>query len=182
VPLPIAGRGHEAAATRDFVWFVYGSSLDHEAFATWAAEHGYALPSMRGARRARLPGFGLVFDVASRSWGGAVASLAEATGDVVEGLAVPMPGAARGLVEHREGAVSGLYTAIEVVLQDVETGAAIPAIAFRASASRRLHGYAPPAPAYIETVIRGARASGLSEEWIHRLEALRSSASATGHP
>ena len=111
-----------------------------------------------------------------------MASLAESPGDVVEGLAVPMPGAARGLVDHREGAVSGLYTAIDVTLLDAETGAAIPALAFRASASRRLHGDAPPAPAYLDTVIRGARASGLSEEWLHRLESLRHPASATHHP
>ncbi len=182
MPLPIAGRGHEAAATRDFTWFVYGSSLDRDSFAKWAAEHGYATPSMRGARRARLPGYRLAFDVASRAWGGAVASLAESPGDVVEGLAVPMPGSARGLVDHREGALSGLYAAIEVTLQDVETGAAIPAVAYQAGRSRRLHGETPPAPAYLDTIIRGARASGLSEEWVHRLEALRSSSSAAGHP
>ena len=171
--LPIAGKGHEAPAGRDFTWFVYGSSLDREAFAAWAGEHGYALPPMERARPARLPGFRIAFDVVSRSWGGAVASLVEAPGDVVEGLAVPMPGSARGLVEHKEGAVSGLYTAIEVTLQDGRTGAAIPAIAFRAAASRRLSSDARPAPAYLAVLVRGARASGLSAEWIHRLEALR---------
>jgi hypothetical protein len=68
--LPIAGKGHEAPAGLDFTWFVYGSSLEREAFA-------------------------------------------------------------------------------------------------------RLSSDARPAPAYLEVLVRGARASGLSEEWIHRLEALR---------
>ena len=62
-------------AAADFVWFVYGSSLDRAAFAEWASSHGYQLPELSRARPARLPGFRLSFDVVSRHWGGAVASL-----------------------------------------------------------------------------------------------------------
>jgi hypothetical protein len=156
------------------VWFVYGSSLDREAFAAWAAEHGQAVPSFAGARRARLLGFRLAFDVVSRSWGGAVASLAPAPGDFVEGLAVPMPGASRGLVDHREGAASGLYEAIEVQLTPVDGGAPIAAIAYRGARSRRLASDAPPSAAYLGVLLRGARASGLSDEWIRRIESLAS--------
>jgi gamma-glutamylcyclotransferase len=174
--LPIAGKPHGAAAGADFTWFVYGSSLDRETFAAWARDHGHAVPPMTGARRARLPGFRLAFDVVSRAWHGVVADLAEAPGDLVEGLAVPMPGSARGLVEHREGAAYGLYVPFEVSLQDAETGAPIRAIAFRAASSRRLPAESAPSEAYLEVLVRGARASGLSENWIHRLEGLRGNA------
>jgi hypothetical protein len=170
--LPLAGKAHEASAGPDFVWFVYGSSLDHEAFAAWAAEHGHAVPSFAGARRARLLGFRLAFDVVSRSWGGAVASLAPSPGDFVEGLAVPMPGTSRGLVDQKEGALSGLYEAIEVQLTPAEGGAPIAAIAYRGARSRRLASHAPPSAAYLEVLLRGARASGLSEDWIRRIEAI----------
>jgi gamma-glutamylcyclotransferase len=172
--LPL-GKAHEASASADFVWFVYGSSLDREAFAGWAAEHGYTLPSFAGARRARLLGFRLSFDVVSRAWRGAVASLAPAPGDFVEGLAVQMPGASRGLVDHREGAISGLYEAFDVQLTPVDSGEPIAAIAYRGARSRRLASDAPPSAAYLEVLLRGARASGLSEDWLRRMEALATS-------
>ena len=170
--IPITGKAHEAAAGADFTWFVYGSSLDRAAFAEWATAHGYVVPDFARARPARLAGWRLAFDVVSRFWGGAVASLAEAPGEFVEGLAVPMPGTARGLVEHKEGAVSGLYTALEVSLQPTGGGPAIPAVAFRAAAAHRLPAEARPAPAYLAVMVAGARAAGLSEAWRARLEAL----------
>ncbi|WP_242345617.1 gamma-glutamylcyclotransferase [Anaeromyxobacter terrae] len=83
-----------------------------------------------------------------------------------------MPGASRGLADHKEGAVSGLYEAFEVQLSPVGGGPHIPAIAYRAANSRRLANDAPPSPAYLEVLLRGARARGLSEDWIRRLEAL----------
>ena len=171
--LPVFGKAHETpAAAAPFTWFVYGSSLDRAAFAEWAGSHGYPVPDFAGAVAARLPGYRLAFDVVSRHWGGAVASLTEAPGDQVEGLALPMPAEARGLVEHKEGAVSGLYTAIPVMLEPVAGGPAIPAVAFRAAAGRRLSVEGPPAPAYVEVMLRGARATGLSPGWIARLGAL----------
>lgn len=167
--LPVFGKAHEAKPAADFVWFVYGSSLDRPAFAEWAAGHGYQLPDLSRARPARLPGYRLAFDVVSRHWGGAVASLAEAPGDWVEGLAVPLPGTARGLVDHKEGAVSGLFEPFEVTLRDAG-GEELPALAYRTAPARRLPAEAPPAPAWLEVVRRGARAAGLSEEWLARLD------------
>ena len=147
MPIPIFGKAHEAQAGADFTWFVYGSSLDLAAFSTWAASHGYVLPDFSKARPARLAGWRIAFDVVSNYWGGAVASLAEAPGQFVEGLAIPMPGAARGLVEHKEGAVSGLYAAFPVSLTPVAGGPPIPALAYRAAPERRLAAeeLAPPA-------------------------------------
>jgi gamma-glutamylcyclotransferase len=173
MPLPVFGKAHEAkAGTSGFTWFVYGSSLDRAAFAEWAGSHGYPVPGFGGAAPARLHGFRLAFDVVSRHWGGAVASLTEAPGEFVEGLAVPLPPEARGLVEHKEGAVSGLYSAFEVTLLPVAGGTPIPAVAFRATARRLLPAEAPPSPAYLEVMVRGAQASGLSQAWLERLAAL----------
>jgi len=170
--LPISGKAHQAAAGADFTWFVYGSSLDRAAFAEWSTAHGYLVPDFARAGPARLPGWRLSFDVVSKFWGGAVASLVEAPGQFVEGLAVPMSGSARGLVEHKEGAVSGLTTAFDVTLQPVAGGPAIPAVAFRAAAARRLPAEAPPAPAYLAVMVKGAKDAGLSTEWRAALEAL----------
>lgn len=169
--LPVFGKAHEARPSSDFVWFVYGSSLDRAAFAGWAGEHGYANPDLSRARPARLHGFRLAFDVVSRHWGGAVASLTESEGDWVEGLAVPMPGSARGLVDHKEGGVSGLFEPLQVTIRYPD-GRELAALAYRTAASRRLPAEEPPSPAYLDVLRRGARASGLSAEWQGRLARL----------
>jgi hypothetical protein len=171
-PFHVVGKAHAAAAAAaDFTWFVYGSSLDRDAFAAWAADHGYRVPDFSAARPARLPGWRIAFDAPSRMWGGAVASLVTAPGDAVEGLALPMPASARGLVDHKEGAISGLYEPFPVVLETAS--GTVPAVAYRVAEARRLPAEGPPAPAYLEVLLRGARAAGLSEGWQARLAALR---------
>lgn len=169
--LPVVGKAHEEGrAGAPFVWFIYGSSLDRDAFAHWAGEHGYRVPDFSAARPARLDGFRLAFDVQSRFWGGAVASLREAPGESVEGLALPMPGEARGLVDHKEGAISGLYTMMPVELAPLDGGEPIRAVAYRAA--RPLDRELPPSRAFVETLVKGARASGLSAAWVDRLQRL----------
>jgi len=172
-PFHVVGKAHEAPEGIDFVWFVYGSSLDREAFAAWASQHGYRLPDLSKARPARLRGFRLAFDAPSRSWGGAVASLVESPGDHVEGLALPLPGEARGLVDHKEGAISGLYAPFHVSLDPVDGGAPLSAVAYRSAPARRLPSEEVPSPAYLEVLLKGARQVGLSPEWVARLESLR---------
>jgi gamma-glutamylcyclotransferase len=168
--LPVVGKAHEARAGAPFVWFIYGSSLDRDAFAAWAGEHGYRLPDFSRAQPARLDGFRLAFDVQSRFWGGAVASLREERGEWVEGLALPMPGDARGLVDHKEGAISGLYEPFAVEVTPLDGGAPIAAVAYRAA--RTLDRETEPARAFLETLVKGARDSGLSPGWVARLAAL----------
>jgi hypothetical protein len=156
------GKAHEAGAGAPFNWFIYGSSLDVEAFRAWAGEHGYSLPDFSRAQPARLDGFRLSFDVRSRFWGGAVASLVEAPGQFVEGLSLPMPGEARGLVDHKEGAISGLYVTFPVEI--AVGGGKVQALAYRAA--RPLPSEETPSAAFLQTLVRGARAWKLSDEWI----------------
>ena len=172
MPLPVSGAAHVARAGADFVWFVYGSTLDREAFCVWAGEHGYALPDTSRAFPARLEGWRLSFDVVSRYWGGAVGSLTPAPGRQVEGLALFMPGAARGLADHKEGAVSGLYRAEPVAVKPLADGDPVAAVTYLANPERRLASEQPPAAAWLEAVIRGARSAGLSPGWIAELERL----------
>jgi hypothetical protein len=172
VKLPVVGKAHEAeAASTGFTWFIYGSSLDRDAFQHWAKEHGYVPPDLSRGVPSRLTGYRLAFDVMSRFWGGATASLVEDAGGSVEGLALPMPPEARGLVDHKEGAISGLYEPFAVEVVPLPGGAPIAAVAYRAAASRRLPSEAPPARAFVETLIRGAEAAGLTPGWIAQLRA-----------
>src|SRR5579859_3447426 len=157
----------QAVASGDFVWFVYGSSLDFDAFATWAREHGYRLPDPAKAEPARLPGWRLAFNVRSNFWGGVVASVAEAPGETVEGLAWSLPAGALGLVRHKEGVLSGLY---EERKAKVAAASGEKEAHLYVAASTRTVPEAKPAARFLETLIKGARERGLSGEWIARLE------------
>lgn len=168
--LPVVGKAHEAGAGAPFVWFIYGSSLDRDAFAAWADEHGYRMPDFSRAQPARLDGFRLAFDVQSKFWGGTVASLRAAPGEHVEGLALPLPGEARGLVDHKEGAISGLYSAFAVEVTPLAGGDKVAAVAYRAARPMAQEG--TPSRRFVETLVRGARASGLSAAWVDRFSRL----------
>ena len=184
--LPVVGKAHEARRGEPFVWFVYGSSLDRDAFARWADEHGYRVPDFKGAIVVRLENFRLAFDVRSRFWGGAVASLVEEEGAFVEGIALPVGGDLHALVEHKEGAISGLYAATTVTVTPIvkpvpkwssekprELPPFLRAVAYVAAADRRLPAEEPPSADFIEAVIRGAKSFGLSKEWLDKLATYR---------
>ena len=172
--LPVVGKAHEAkAAPESFHWFIYGSSLDREAFAAWAGQHGYRVPDFAAAVPARLDGWRLAFDVRSNFWGGTVASVTEAPGGHVEGIALPLEGAARGLVDHKEGAISGLYEPFAASVQPLAGGAPIKVLVYRAAANKRMPTEQPPAARFLDTLIKGASDFGLSEDYRKSLEALR---------
>ncbi len=170
--LPVVGKAHEAQAGVAFHWFIYGSSLDRAAFEAWAKEHGYRVPDFASAVPARLDGYRLSFDVRSKFWGGATASLTEAAGQSVEGIALPLPGESRGLVDHKEGAMSGLYRPFPVSVTPLAGGAAVAAVAYRAADDRRLPAEEAPSKTFVQTVVRGGRAFGLSDAYLARLESL----------
>jgi hypothetical protein len=169
--LPVVGKAHEAGAgERPFQWFIYGSSLDREAFAAWCAQHGYVLPDFARAMAVRLDGYRLAFDVQSRFWGGAVASLRAAAGEHVQGLALPMSASARGLVDHKEGAISGLYEPFLVRVQPLAGGEPFDAVAYRAARPQSTEQ--PPSPSFLRTLIAGARSCGLGADYVAFLERL----------
>ena len=157
-PLNVVGRAHQAAGGPGFTWFVYGSSLDTEAFAGWARDHGYRVPDFSAARPARLRGWRLAFDAPSRMWGGPVASLTEAPGDAVEGLAVPMPGEAARPRRPQGGRGLGALRARRGDARDRRR----TRCRRWPSGWRRRAGSPPmdlPRPPYLDVMLRGARAS-----------------------
>ena len=163
--LPIVGSAHEQAAPQGFTWFIYSSSLSKRAFAEWAERHHYPVPDFSPAVPARLPDHRLTFDVQSGFWGGAVASLVAAPGHSVEGIALPLPGSSRTLVDHKEGALSGLYEPFPAKVVPLAGGPAIDALVFRASANKRLPAEATPSPSFVAALREGAKDFGLSDAY-----------------
>jgi gamma-glutamylcyclotransferase len=157
----------QTAAETGFRWFVYGSTLDFDAFRGWCGEHGYVLPDLSAARPAVLPGWRLAFNVRSNFWGGTVASLVEDKEGRVEGVVIPLLAEALGFVRHKEGVVSGLYEEREASC--LVDGKPVTAKVYLASPARTVPEGAP-APRFLQTILKGARERGLSAGWIALLE------------
>jgi hypothetical protein len=100
-----------------------------------------------------------------------VASLAEDATAAVEGIAVPLPADRACLVDHKEGAISGLYVPLQVSVAPLQAGEAISALAFRAAPDRRLPADAPPSRRFLEALIRGAQSWKLSDAYVASLQA-----------
>lgn len=167
-PLP-QFNAPQATAPGDFSWFVYGSTLDFDAFKEWCGQHGYRMPDLATVKPAKLSGWRLCFNVRSNFWGGVVASLVPQDGAHVEGVFIPLPADSLGFVHHKEGVNSGLFEERTVVCE-VE-GATRDCRVYVAAASRVVPETAP-APRFLATIAKGARERGLSKEWIASLEKL----------
>jgi gamma-glutamylcyclotransferase len=171
--LPIVGSAHEKPSGAGFTWFIYGSSLSKAAFETWAERHQYPLPDFSRAIPARLSGYRLSFDIPSGFWEGAVASLLPAPDHAVEGIALPLPGMSRVLVDHKEGALSGLYEPFSVTVTPLSGGEGIEALAYRSNPERRLAGESAVSPAFLEALREGAKEWGLSATYQEELSRIR---------
>lgn len=154
----------------DFLWFVYGSTLDFDALRHWCGEHGYRLPDVENAKPARLPGWRLAFNVRSNFWGGAVASLVEDPPSGVEGIAIPVGAGGLGFVRHKEGVLSGLFEEREGTC---EIGGEKQPCRFYVANPARTVPEEKPAGRFLDTVLKGAKERGLSEAWQKTLESLR---------
>jgi gamma-glutamylcyclotransferase len=171
--LPIFSAPQHAAEA-DFNWFVYGSSLDFDALASWCAEHGYRPPDLARATPARLRGWRLAFNVRSNFWGGLVASLVPDATATVEGILLPLSGSALGFVRHKEGVVSSLFEEHDGT---ADTAAGPQPCRVYVAAPGRIVAEGPPSPRFLETLLKGARERGLSPRWIASLEAATSASS-----
>jgi gamma-glutamylcyclotransferase (GGCT)/AIG2-like uncharacterized protein YtfP len=123
--------------------FAYGSNLD-------AAQMRARCPSARALGRAQLAGHALAFGGFSRRWGGAVASVVRARGQVVEGVLYALSAADLGALDAFEG-TPWVYERV-TCLVTTEGGARRRAFVY----ALRALGAAPrrPAPRYLAAVLR----------------------------
>ncbi len=149
-----------------FLYFAYGSNLDE----TRVRMHA---PSAQLVTIARLEGYRLAFSIESkRSWLGGVGDIvAEPRADVWGALWVINPEHSRPL-DEQEGVFRDppAYRRITVEVT-TPAGDRVRCRSYQVVAPDP-EGFLP-SPAYRETILRGARALGLPEPYIQRLEAVR---------
>ena len=138
-------------------YFAYGSNL---CTAQMSARTG---PGWTGARRARLPGYRLVFNMTDGS--GSTYANIERPGEGVLGVLYwCTPEALEALDRYESG-----YDRTPVVVWD-EVGGTFEAVAYIARPECRA-GADPPSSEYVRRIVRGAREHGLPEHYIRSIQA-----------
>ena len=157
-----------AAGNPPRLYFAYSTVLDREAFDTWKAQHGYDAFRLPDGEIAEAVDLDLVYDFPSRWWGGRVAGLADAKGTSVFGRLFEVPGPDWPIVQHKEGAITGMCVerAITVRVGD----RTVEATAFTTNPARRSND-GPVSAKFVEALARGAGAAGLPATWVARLRA-----------
>lgn len=148
------------------LYFGYSTVLDRAAFEEWRGQHGYQFFSLPEGRVAEALDLDLVYDFASRWWGGRVAGLVDARGSSVFGRLFEIGGEDWPIIRHKEGAVTGMCIEREVRVR--AGGELVTATAFTTAPDRR-SSEGPVSARFIEALVRGARAAGLPDDYVQRL-------------
>ena len=99
------------------LYFAYSTVLDRAAFEEWRSQHGYQFFSLPEGKVAEAVGVDLVYDFPSRWWGGRVAGLADRRSASVYGLLIEIAGKDWPVIQHKEGAVTGMCIEREVTVR-----------------------------------------------------------------
>ena len=161
-------KAREAAEGGERLYFAYSTILDRAAFEEWKSQHGYAFFELPQGEIAQACDVGLVYDFPSRWWGGRVAGLADQQGGRVFGRLYSIAGKDWPIIQHKEGAVTGMC--VERKVRVLAQGKEVEAIAF-ATHPARAANEGPVSRRFVEALIRGARQAGLPEDYVKQLEA-----------
>ncbi|HET9451357.1 MAG TPA: gamma-glutamylcyclotransferase [Aggregicoccus sp.] len=160
-----AREGAAAQGTR--LYFAYSTVLDRAAFLEWRDQHNYGFFELPEGRLAEAVDVDLVYDFPSRWWGGRVAGLADAAGKSVFGRVFEIASRDWPIIQHKEGAVTGMCIEREVRVR--VDGQEMMATAFTTQ-PRRATLEGDVSPRFIQALVRGAESAGLPAAYIERLK------------
>lgn len=148
-------------------YFGYSTVLDRRAFDEWKNQHGYQAFELPAGVIGEALDVDLVFDFPSRFWAGRVAGLADRSGASVFGRLYDIAGADWPIVEHKEGAVTGMCVPREVRVRAPD-GEVVTATAFTTRPERAsMDG--PVSGPFVAALLRGAEAAGLPADYLERI-------------
>jgi gamma-glutamylcyclotransferase len=148
------------------LYFAYSTVLDRAAFEEWRSQHGYGFFALPEGKVAEALGVDLVYDFPSRWWGGRVAGLADRPGASVFGRLLEIPGKDWPIIQHKEGAITGMCIERDVTVRC--EGQEQKATAFTTRPDRASQD-GPVSMRFVEALVRGASAAGLPEAYLERI-------------
>lgn len=151
------------------LYFAYSTILDRAAFEEWRAQHGYNEFELPSGQIAEAIDVDLVFDFPSRWWGGRVAGLVDAPSKSVFGRLYEIAGTDWPIVQHKEGAVTGMC--VERPVQVRIGDRVLAAEAFTTAPARRSFD-GPVSARFLEALRRGAVQAELPAAYRAHLDSL----------
>ena len=156
----------EAEKSETRLYFAYSTVLDRAAFNEWRQQHGYAFFNLPPGVVAEALDVDLVYDFPSRWWGGRVAGLMDRPGASVFGRLMEIRGVDWPIIQHKEGAVTGMSVEREVRVR--ADGREVRATAFTTRPERATQD-GPVSAQFVEAFTRGAESAGLPKEYVARI-------------
>lgn len=148
-------------------YFAYSTILDQPAFEEWRSQHSYEFFDLPKGEIVEAIDVALTYDFPSRWWGGRVAGLTDKTGANVFGCLFEIPAKDWAIVQHKEGAVTGMSVEREVSVKRAN-GTRFTATAF-ATNPARASSEGPKSLRFVEALVRGAESAKLPKSWIESL-------------
>lgn len=157
------------------LYFAYGSNLNARAVSDWCRHHGHRPPALQGGRPAVLDNYRLGFPIFSEYWGGGIADIVYDPGKYVMGVLFDLNDGELALLDRKvgrevdgAGRELGIYLRTEVKVAPLGKGQAVRAMTYQGVSVDRNH--IPPTRHYMDLLIQGACAHGLSTMWLSYLQ------------
>ena len=146
---------------KEFQYFAYGSNLSADRLRK-------SCPSAQHLGIANLPGYRLAFTRHSERWGGGVADIRPEPNSEVWGSVWCIAAEESLALDNQEGvnATPPHYHRVEVVVT-TSLGNTLKCLTYQVVAPAREHIH--PSKAYLDTMLRGARASGLDSNYVEQI-------------
>jgi hypothetical protein len=156
-------------------YFAYGSNLNARAVAEWCRHYGHRPPPLKSGKPAVLDNYRLCFPIFSEYWGGGIADIVYDPGKYVSGVLFDLTESDLKVLDAKvvrkvdgSGRETGVYRRIEVKVAPLGKGEPVKAITYQGLNVERYH--IPPTRHYMDLLVQGAYASGLSIMWISYLQ------------
>lgn len=143
------------------LYFAYGSNMERVGFKR-------RCPRGKFVSAAKLRDHDITFTQSSTMWGGGAADLKPTPGRVVEGVLWEVGEQDLKALDQYEGVPNDYLR--KTVTVERKDGQLCEAFAYLVA---RPGGYRPPSKRYIRLLVQGAEEHGLSDEYVMRLEAIK---------
>lgn len=156
-------------------YFAYGSNLNSRAVSEWCRHYAHRPPLLKSGKPAVLDNYRLGFPIYSDYWGGGVADIVYDPGKYVMGALLEVSETDMAILDQKigrkvdgNGKEMGVYARVDVKVSPLGKGEPLKAVTYMGINVDRYH--VPPTKHYMDLVIQGAYAYGLSTMWISYLQ------------